>query len=151
MLCRAGSCSSPTTSVDSGGWIASRWRTGVDPDDPRQPAHPADSPVQHLDSKSLKHHDVFMRTTLTLDDDLAMQLRETARRSGESFKEVVNSAIRLGLRKADKPAPRLPRFVVEPRACGFRSGVDPRKLHQLLDELEMEDFNRELAEGSAPR
>ena len=99
----------------------------------------------------MKHHDDFMRTTLTLDDDLAMQLREAARQSGESFKDVVNSAIRLGLRQGDKPAPRLPRFEVVPKACGFRAGVDPRKLHQLLDELEMEDFNRQVAEDSAPR
>ncbi len=92
-----------------------------------------------------------MRTTLTLDDDLALQLQETARRSGESFKNIVNSALRRGLRQGEKPDPHLPRFVVEPKACGFRAGVDPRKLHQLLDDLEMEDFNRELAEDAARR
>lgn len=92
-----------------------------------------------------------MRTTLTLDDDLAARLRERARHSGESFKNVVNAVLRRGLRQGEKPKPRLPRFVVEPKACGFRAGVDSRKLHQLLDDLEMEDFNRELAEGAAPR
>ena len=92
-----------------------------------------------------------MRTTLTLDDDLAKQLRDIARRSGESFKEVVNSALRRGLRQGEKPQPRPPRFEVEPKACGFRAGVDVRKLHQLFDELEMEDFNRELAEATARR
>ncbi len=92
-----------------------------------------------------------MRTTLTLDDDLAGRLREMARRSGKSFKDVVNSALRRGLRQGEKPEPRLPGFEVEPKACGFRAGVDPRKLHQLLDDLEMEDFNRKVAEGTAPR
>ncbi len=92
-----------------------------------------------------------MRTTLTLDDDLSAQLREMARRSEESFKDIVNSVLRRGLRQGEKPEPSLPRFVVEPKACGFRAGVDPRKLHQLLDDLEMEDFNQEHARGAAPR
>jgi hypothetical protein len=90
-----------------------------------------------------------MRTTLTLDDDLAAQLRELAHRSGESFKNTLNSALRRGLPRARKPAARLPRFEVKPKACGFRAGVDPDKLHQLLDDLEVEDFNRRLARGTA--
>ena len=88
------------------------------------------------------HHDASMRTTLTLEDDLAIQLRETARRTGQSFKQVVNSVLRRGLRHGNKPDKALPRFQVEPKACGFRAGVDPRKLNQLVDDLEMEDFNR---------
>lgn len=77
-----------------------------------------------------------MQTTLTLDDDLARQLREKARRSGESFKEVVNATLRMGLGSGEKPSPRLPRFEVKPKACGFRSGVDVLRLNQLNDELE---------------
>ena len=92
-----------------------------------------------------------MRTTLTLEDDLASQLRETARRTGKSFKEVVNSMLRRGLRHGDKPDEALPRFRVEAKACGFRAGVDLRKLNQLADDLEMEDFNRELTEALADR
>ncbi|MEA2600603.1 MAG: hypothetical protein QOF89_1595 [Acidobacteriota bacterium] len=85
-----------------------------------------------------------MRTTLTLDDDVARQLHETARRSGETFKEVVNSTLRRGL-KGEKTAARLPRFKVTPKACGFRSGVDILHLNRLNDELEIEDFQRKLA------
>jgi len=91
-----------------------------------------------------------MRTTLTLDDDLAKQLQERARRGGESFKEVVNEALRRGLR-AEKPTPRTPRFEVKPKACGFRSGVDILHLNQLSDELEIEDFQRKLAAETVPR
>jgi plasmid stability protein len=86
-----------------------------------------------------------MRTTLTLDDDLARRLREKARRSGASFKEVVNAALRKGLLGGEKPSPRLPRFEVEPKACGFRSGVDVLRLNQLNDELSIEEFQRLLA------
>lgn len=86
-----------------------------------------------------------MRTTLTLDDDLARDLKERARRSGRSFKEVVNEALRRALRSGEKPVSRPPRFVVEARACGFRRGVDPLKLNQLSDELEIEEFEAGLA------
>lgn len=82
-----------------------------------------------------------MRTTLTLDDDLARELKERARRSGQSFRQVVNDAIRTGLRGLGKPAARAARFRVEARHCGdFRPGIDPLKLNQLVDELEAEHF-----------
>lgn len=86
-----------------------------------------------------------MRTTLTLDDDLARQLKEQARRSGKSFKEVVNATLRHGLARGHKPADRLPPFRVKPKVCGFRSGVDSMKLNQLNDEMALEDFQRKLA------
>ena len=79
-----------------------------------------------------------MRTTLTLEDDLAKQLHEEARRSGKSFKETVNEAIRRGLRTGASPGRRPARFRVRPSACGFRPGIDVRKLNQLVDELEIE-------------
>ena len=45
-----------------------------------------------------------MRTTLTLDDDVAAKLRAEARKSGRSFKETVNQVLRLGLHTGEKPA-----------------------------------------------
>lgn len=83
-----------------------------------------------------------MRTTLTLEDDLARELKKRARRSGISFKQVVNDAVRKGLSSGDKPGPELPPFVVQPHASEFRAGVDPLKLNQLLDELEIQDFEK---------
>lgn len=81
-----------------------------------------------------------MRTTLTLEDDLARRLRELARSTDRNFKEVVNDAIRKGLSLGDASPDSQERFVVRPRACGFRSGVDPTKLNQLYDDLEIEDL-----------
>ena len=46
-----------------------------------------------------------MRTTLTLDPDVAALLRRTHRSHGGSFKEVVNEALRQGLRRMSAPAP----------------------------------------------
>jgi len=38
-----------------------------------------------------------MRTTLTLDPDVAERLRQRVRRTGQGLKTVVNEALRLGL------------------------------------------------------
>lgn len=81
---------------------------------------------------------------MMLDEDVARQLKERARRSGESFKEVVNAVLRQGLAHDKKPGAKLPRFEVTPKVCGFRSGVDVLRLNQLSDELEKEDFERRL-------
>lgn len=79
-----------------------------------------------------------MRTTLTLDDDVARRLKEIARSSQRSFKEVVNDAIRRGLAVGAGPLTDPDPFLVQPKACGFRSGIDPTKLNQLYDDLEAE-------------
>lgn len=79
-----------------------------------------------------------MRTTLTLDDDLARELQETARSSGRSFKEVINETLRHGLATGASPARRVPRFRVHPKRCGFRDGIDLMKLNQLVGDLDIE-------------
>ena len=78
-----------------------------------------------------------MRTTLTLDDDVAALLRQRATTLGVSFKEMVNQALRAGI--AREMAPRdvvAPKTI--PHSFGVRAGVDPDKLNQLADELEAE-------------
>ncbi len=80
-----------------------------------------------------------MRTTLTLEDDLSRGLKERARVSGRSFKEVVNETIRRGLSTGEGPTEDGEPFRVQAKACGFRSGVDPLKLNQLYDDMELED------------
>lgn len=77
-----------------------------------------------------------MRTTVTLDPDVAARLHDRARRTGEPFKVVLNDAIRRGL-AGRAPAPP---FVVEPHQGGFQPGVDLRRLNQLIDELEVDEF-----------
>ena len=79
-----------------------------------------------------------MRTTLTIDDDLAAALKMSARRSGRSFKAIVNEAIRRGLSTGEKPASSRERFRAHSAPRGFLPGVDPLKLNQLVDELEMD-------------
>lgn len=47
-----------------------------------------------------------MRTTLTLDDDVAALLKRVAAKHKGSFKEVVNQALRLGLTTVTAQPPR---------------------------------------------
>lgn len=47
-----------------------------------------------------------MRTTLSLDDDVAALLRRMRRNRQESFKELVNQALRQGLRQLSQPRER---------------------------------------------
>jgi hypothetical protein len=46
-----------------------------------------------------------MRTTLTLDQDVAVQLKRLQEKEKKSLKQLVNEALRLGLQRMTKPAP----------------------------------------------
>ena len=81
-----------------------------------------------------------MRTTLTLDDDVAARLRDLAHRRRLPFKEVVNSVLRRGLAAQERGAESARPFRVEVFRSPFRPGVDPVKLNQLSDELEARRF-----------
>ena len=92
-----------------------------------------------------------MRTTLTLDDDVAHQLSERARLTGATFKQLVNDALRAGLQAGQQPHEALPPFQVTPRPGGFRTGVDMLRLNQLNDELETEEFLEQLTRTGVER
>jgi hypothetical protein len=47
-----------------------------------------------------------VRTTLSLDDDVAAQLERVRRRRGGSLKDTVNAALREGLAKLEQPTAR---------------------------------------------
>ena len=85
-----------------------------------------------------------MRTTLTLDDDLAATLKEQAKSTDQSFKKVVNDTLRRGL------SPALPQperdYTVRTFQSEFMPGVDPLRLNRLNDQIETEDFLVESAE-----
>ena len=81
-----------------------------------------------------------MRTTLTIDDHIAAALKALARTCGKSFKTVVNETLENGLIAGEKPVPDRKAFKVASARRGFMPGIDPLKLNQLVDELEVEDF-----------
>jgi hypothetical protein len=79
------------------------------------------------------HHDV--RTTLTIDDDLAPKIDAEMRRTGRSFKETVNHLLRLGL-AARRDLKRRSPFEVHARPLGARRGLDFDNVAELLEQLE---------------
>ena len=75
-----------------------------------------------------------MRTTLTIDDDVAVLLKQEVRKSGLPFKQVVNDRLRLSY-KAAKPM-RKP-FKVKPIDLGL---PHYDKVEELLEHLEGPDY-----------
>lgn len=84
-----------------------------------------------------------MRTTLTLNPDVAARVKSEMRRTGKTLKAVVNDALACGLGLGGR-TPRRPRFEVRPHAFGFKPGVDLDRLNQLVDELDAEAAARKL-------
>ena len=83
-----------------------------------------------------------MRTTLTLDEDVADFLKMQCRLQGRPFKQVVNDVLRRGM--THHPGrPALPTFRIVANRSELVPGIDPLRLNQLNDVLEVEDFTAE--------
>lgn len=76
-----------------------------------------------------------MRTTLTLDDDVARKLRAEMRKSGRSFKETANDFLRRGLNLRRENPPAKP-FVIRARPLGLRPGLSLDCISTLLEQIE---------------
>lgn len=82
-----------------------------------------------------------MRTTVTLDPDVAARLKELARERKISFKEALNRTLRAGL-AAPGSAGRPPRM--KTYSMGLRPGIDLDKALQLAGDLEDAEVIRKL-------
>ena len=81
-----------------------------------------------------------MRTTITLDEDVAAQLRRLMHERGITFKSAVNSTLRAGLGVSRETRDyRLPTY-----AMGLRPGIDLDKALELDAALEDEEIVRKL-------
>lgn len=78
-----------------------------------------------------------MRTTLTIDDDVAKLVEQEVKRSGGTFKGTVNRLLRQGLIESRNPEPKK-RFVVTPHSLGVGEMLDRHngKVSTLIEELE---------------
>lgn len=85
-----------------------------------------------------------MRTTVTLDPDVAEQLKRLAQLRGRSFKAVLNDAIRNGL-AAERGPTRLYRVPVH--RLDVLPASDLTKALELAAALEDEETMRELESG----
>jgi len=81
-----------------------------------------------------------MRTTITLDEDVAVQIRRLMRERDLTFKDAVNSALRAGRRVFREARPyRLPTY-----RMGVRPGIDLDHALRLDAMLEDEETIRQL-------
>jgi hypothetical protein len=77
-----------------------------------------------------------MRTTLTLDEDVAVKLKAEARRTGRPFRTVVNETLRRGLASRPPAAARTP-FRIAARDLGeLRPGLSLDNIGDVLEQLE---------------
>jgi hypothetical protein len=89
----------------------------------------------HLDGSVPGHQDVFMRTTLTLDPDVATMLAEETHRLRRPYKQVVNDAIRRGL-SPGRSGERQAMYRVVPHRAALLPGLDRAALNKYADETE---------------
>jgi len=76
-----------------------------------------------------------MRTTPTIDDDVAGKLPDEMAKSQPSMKKVVNASLRQGLRTPRDEDLATP-FTVRARPMGLRSGFDLDDIGGLLESLD---------------
>ena len=91
---------------------------------------------------------LYMRTTLTLDDDVARLIQETAHRTRTSVKQVVNAALRSALAP---PAARQEPYRESVHHAALAPGLDLTGFNKLADELEDEAIVRLAQQSSDTR
>lgn len=80
-----------------------------------------------------------MRTTITIDDDLAALLERENRRAAEPWKQTINRVLRCGVDHLNHPVKRK-RFVVKPLDTGIKpeqwAAWEGKKLEEILEDGE---------------
>lgn len=79
-----------------------------------------------------------MRTTLTLDKDVAEQAKRAVAKLRKPFKQVVNEALRLGLQQLQHP-PRSKPYRYKPHNMGLRPGINLDNIQEVIAQIEGED------------
>ena len=84
-----------------------------------------------------------MRTTLTIDDSTDKRLRQLAMKTGKTYKEVVNMALRRGLATGGSSVRKAKPYKLKPASMGaVRAGYNLDKALQLAGELENAEIIR---------
>ena len=86
-----------------------------------------------------------MRTTLTLEEQIAKALKSVAHRSGKPFKQVVNETLRAGLVAGHASVKARPYRVKTASLGGVMGGADLNKALRLADTLEDQEIVRKIA------
>ena len=78
-----------------------------------------------------------MRTTLAIDDDVLDKARALAGKLHTPFRQVVNEALRAGLRVVEKPAEARP-YHTRPHKMGLKAGRNLDNVQELIAQIEGE-------------
>jgi len=81
-----------------------------------------------------------MRTTLTIEDDVAAELERLRRERDESLKDLVNDALRRGLRDITAPAKKRKPFRTKSFDCGRLLVDNIDIVWEVINEVEEEKF-----------
>ena len=87
-----------------------------------------------MDINRAGHYDVLMRTTLTIDDDIAVRIEDRRRCDGQSLKQVINRLLREGLRHDQRPL-EARKYRTKTHKLHLRPGFDAARLNRLVDEI----------------
>lgn len=77
-----------------------------------------------------------MRTTLTLDDDVAAKLKAESQRTGRPFRDIVNDTLRRGLANRRAAASRHPFTVIARDLGNLRPGLSLDNVAELIEQVE---------------
>ncbi|MDJ0766801.1 MAG: hypothetical protein QNJ97_27760 [Myxococcota bacterium] len=83
-----------------------------------------------------------MRTTVTLDPDVAIKVKNLAYMRKISFKVALNETLRRGLSSQVHLNDGQEPFAVHPHESRFKPGIDLGKLGQIADDLEVGEVHR---------
>ena len=81
----------------------------------------------------------FVRTTLTIDPDIAVMAKKATQITGLPFKSLINQALRIGIDAVLSPKKSRP-YRTKGHAMGLRKGLSYDNIHELLAVAEGEDF-----------
>ena len=81
-------------------------------------------------------YSIIMRTTFSIDPDLAPKIKALVKRKKDPLRKVLNDLIRAAI-GATAEQPRAG-FQVKSAKLGLKTGIDPLSLNSLYDELECE-------------
>lgn len=81
-----------------------------------------------------------MRTTLTIDDDVAVELERLRREREARLKDVVNEALRRGVREMTSPPKKRKPFRTKTFDCGRLLIDNIDNVWEVLEQIEEEKF-----------
>ena len=84
-----------------------------------------------------------MRTTLTIEDDVAAAIEQMRTERNLGLRAVIDQLLRAGLESVKK-APEAVPYKTPVFDGGPMPGIDPNRMNQLVDELEVEEYIRDL-------